>query len=780
MADEDDIDSFPPDPWVDPVSPFDNRQRFLQPKENWAIAFSRTGDLIRNRYNYTLLRGDEIRLLSISKGNKEAPLNCKMLIKPLKDVRKKYNALSYHWGSNDAGSAKNMITIVDAQPSLAAVVGHAMGKGKPNDPIPKQFFIHDNLNSALRHLRQENRPVFIWVDAICINQRETPDGEEEKKQQVQRMAEIYNSAANVCVWLGPGLKQTDIAMDFIQEIVNLEKFDSLIKQSESIPKWEALTDLMKCEWFSRRWVVQEVALARRATVHCGSKIVHWNDFADAVALFMTKLDQIKNLFSGPDALSDVEALGAIVLVGSISNLARKSADGNIQEHLVGLETLVSSLLFFSVSNAHDAIYSLLSLARDTPQRYCTDRHASLVEEDSKNAPFIMEVDYKRNPIEVFIEFTKQCIKTSGSVDIICRHWAPDVKDAKFPSWILKISDSSFGTPEDALQGRRNGDSLVGAPYRDSRKCYNASRGTIAKDVIFGPRSPADQAPGLPRRRSTGSLNENGPPDEMPSNKEYSGLLNLKGFQLASITVNSGRVIRGMINRDWLRYGGWKSSDSSEKNLVPDKLWRTLVADRGSDGGNPPGWYRRACLQCLTDIAITDVNDDMDVSYTRVSKRKSRSDITMQFLKRVRSVVWNRQFFLANLWCENCKQDGHDFLTCKRPLLVRRHSSRIGNQTNGASGSNVSGVSDRPGFVDTAPKSEQLYGIAPGNAQNGDLICILAGCTVPVVLRRHRSTTNQVHYELIGEAYVYGKMDGEAMADLDREALEDKLRWFTLR
>jgi hypothetical protein len=105
---------------------------------------------------------------------------------------------------------------------------------------------------------------------------------------------------------------------------------------------------------------------------------------------------------------------------------------------------------------------------------------------------------------------------------------------------------------------------------------------------------------------------------------------------------------------------------------------------------------------------------------------------------------------------------------------------MGNQANGASGSNVSGVSDRPGFVDTAPKSEQLYRIAPGNAQNGDSICILADCTVPVVLRRHRSTTNQVYYELIGEAYVHGKMDGEAMADLDREALEDNLQWFTLK
>jgi hypothetical protein len=43
------------------------------------------------------------------------------------------------------------------------------------------------------------------------------------------------------------------------------------------------------------------------------------------------------------------------------------------------------------------------------------------------------------------------------------------------------------------------------------------------------------------------------------------------------------------------------------------------------------------------------------------------------------------------------------------------------------------------------------------------ICILYGCSVPVVLRpiRNSESCNEFYYELIGECYVHGMMDGEA-------------------
>ena len=106
------------------------------------------------------------------------------------------------------------------------------------------------------------------------------------------MAEIYTRADNVCIWSGEGNKQSDMAIEFIPRILNLSQFDTLINDSKMLEYWTALADLMRSTWFSRSWVVQEIAYAREATLHCGSGTIHWADFADAVALFVTNLDNI--------------------------------------------------------------------------------------------------------------------------------------------------------------------------------------------------------------------------------------------------------------------------------------------------------------------------------------------------------------------------------------------------------------------------------------------------------------------------------------------------------
>jgi hypothetical protein len=60
------------------------------------------------------------------------------------------------------------------------------------------------------------------------------------------------------------------------------------------------------------------------------------------------------------------------------------------------------------------------------------------------------------------------------------------------------------------------------------------------------------------------------------------------------------------------------------------------------------------------------------------------------------------------------------------------------------------------FISTS----ELVGMCPSSAEPGDIICILLGCSVPVVLRPQDG-----HYRLLGEAYVYGYMYGKAMDEL---------------
>jgi hypothetical protein len=101
----------------------------------------------------------------------------------------------------------------------------------------------------------------------------------------------------------------------------------------------------------------------------------------------------------------------------------------------------------------------------------------------------------------------------------------------------------------------------------------------------------------------------------------------------------------------------------------------------------------------------------------------------EYLRRVRSVTWNRRFFMTKTKDEE------------------------------------KGEADQ----------ESIFGLCPEGTKEKDLVCILFGCSVPVILREHKSNDAlKCHFELIGEAYVHGKMDGEAMADHEDGKVEDEV------
>jgi hypothetical protein len=77
-----------------------------------------------------------------------------------------------------------------------------------------------------------------------------------------------------CVWLGEGDASSAMAIKFIKdEVLQLQNFDELCDSKEASKKWGALLELMQRKWFSRRWVVQEIALARTATIYCGTDFI---------------------------------------------------------------------------------------------------------------------------------------------------------------------------------------------------------------------------------------------------------------------------------------------------------------------------------------------------------------------------------------------------------------------------------------------------------------------------------------------------------------------------
>jgi hypothetical protein len=90
-----------------------------------------------------------------------------------------YEALSYEWG--DPAQRRHDIYINEEQVS-----------------------IRENLWLALRRVTQPN--VFLWVDALCINQ----DDVVERAQQLAVMGDIFAGAERVRVWLG---EDTQVSVD---------------------------------------------------------------------------------------------------------------------------------------------------------------------------------------------------------------------------------------------------------------------------------------------------------------------------------------------------------------------------------------------------------------------------------------------------------------------------------------------------------------------------------------------------------------------------------------
>jgi hypothetical protein len=68
----------------------------------------------------------------------------------------------------------------------------------------------------------------------------------------------------------------------------------------------------------------------------------------------------------------------------------------------------------------------------------------------------------------------------------------------------------------------------------------------------------------------------------------------------------------------------------------------------------------------------------------------------------------------------------------------------------------------------------LIGAVPEQAQTDDLVCVLYGCSVPVVLRK----SGEDSYGFIGDCYIHDFMDGEAIAMAMKGIMDEQE--FTLR
>ena len=811
------------------------------PRPTWTSVTSRVIDqlvpLHANLFQYSSLGDGEIRILCLEPGRAADPLRALLFKRSLREVANGYEALSYCWGDVrekpvDKIQILDLNAVIKDRIKTPSVAFRKVVQAK----MHLEFKIRRNLHQALVKLRSENLHINVWVDAICIDQSDR--GKKEKESQLAMMADIYNSAANVCIWLGESYEGAKSGFSLVTNIMNFQHFDSIVSQPNRADGWSHLVQIINAAWFTRRWIIQEVALSKNATIHCADQVIHWDDFADAVSLMMEKIEAIRGTFRDDETFDDVEASSACILIHTLTNVCRKGNDGKILARLLDLETLVSTLISFNASDPRDVVYSILSLARDLPRkgeswealhqsqldlnRSTAVAHGGVGRAMATMPSISLEPNYSISTRDVFIAFVTRCIHTSRCLDIICRHWAPEVKDAEYgqvvrmPSWISGVAKAPFGLPGKSL-GRQNGENFVAYSYSDQRRRYSASgeypadfrmvddeyldddarlsrsrsiTGTpivqtpmvekssfsmpsITEDNGSAPErgvgdAPATTAAALavhstrPRQHSNpetngatlsittpktsrrlsqsinqamnsnlappsiqslggrgappsprGSVRRNTNTPDRERKHQLSGIMAVKGFVLGAVTDRSDVMRGGIVPGDWIARTGWNHSNNYE-NRVPDALWRLLVADRARRGGRPPQWYKRACLHGLVDPRLTDAGGNVH-SVTPLDRKVS--ELTTEYFGRVESVVWNRRLIAAD-----------------------------------------------PYVPELAPDQGLFLGLAPPETDMDDIVCILFGCSVPVVLRPDRQAFDPrlEVYNVVGEAYIHGMMDGEAV------------------
>ncbi|KAK5207545.1 hypothetical protein LTR72_007193 [Exophiala xenobiotica] len=719
---------------------------------------------------YQPLPEDSIRLLTLLPPDKSGMISCSLRTTSLLG-KNKYTALSYTWGNSEP---RHRI-MVD---------GH-------------EIEIRHNLFKFLSNLSTGWFALDIWVDTLCINQADVI----ERSSQVRLMDKIFSNAHNVLAWLGEPDSSSDKAMEHVAW-ASAHMLDPLAYDDDRLVY---VVSLLRRPWFQRIWVIQELLFAPRLELLCGGSRLDWDSFASWIVAFVNYANRWAEYrhrsIARLQGLFESENTGFSTALHIASEM--KVGVGRT----ISLESLLCQTTLTICHDPRDRVYSLLRLA---------------------STPTVLEIDYGKSPHDLYVDVVVSLIASSDSLDIICRPWAPRVLLVSaahtqksgirngMPSWIPSIPHEGY---EPIFAGpaykRRAPDVLVGLP--GGRRDYSACDGygvytALSRDGRLD--SGLDiylQGPGDGLEDNVAYMDSGSPPTSIRESVamqfacpvKYCGkivqgqyskssnlvrhlreshmrdqedlhkikawtcfasactlrakvltgydrfrhhvlhqhptedvtllitkslkwfqargrqalieyrhtlpMLKVRGILISRLEDIGDRAVGGVIPSSWRELGGWP--DVQKK--PPESFWRTLVADRGLNHAICPLYYEEACRAVFQLArAGADLHTLADVP--------SSSPFLGDFVSRMQAVVEGRRLALT--------------------------------QVRGAEGER-----DVPRLA-----------VVPDNTRRGDFIAVLYGCSVPVVLRpaEGADAEEQREYQLIGECYVHGMMNGEALDSAD--------------
>lgn len=648
-------------------------------------------------YNPIQLGGNEFRILILQPSSTfSSDIICSLENVSL-ESHPPYEALSYVWG--DKATCGSTIILEG-----------------------KQKGVTENLAAALRHLRLENEPRNLWVDALCIDQEDI----NERDDQVMHMKEIYQHCATDLLWLGEDasiIEEGAAAMKSMGLVTQLgsDSLDAYVEASwregskrrkrvkDSEQQWfEDISALLgKPRVWKRVWIMQEVAFAPRVVLVSGNATLSW----DRVEEFLDAENYIReygfpDAFHGPfshgmgslrDVLTYYLASAQIlahqrrIAAAVMQQQPQQDDDDNLPPPPPPASSLLDVLARFRHTDAtdpRDKVFALLGLTSN---------------------PLSITPTYHDSKRQVYTKTAVAIINASGNLDLLCQSpWGLvgtyGRDDAALPSWVPDFANSGYHSA-DILFAQRG----IYTPAGDERMrmpCVATDDGRL-----------------LLEGWDAGKLRKLYPSIRGPETLKLPDEVLREGIEAGN------ESLRLLLSPDG-------EGEEEEPRLRSESQDETDEGRRGGSSAAPlrrfEQYWRTVMLDCKRyPVARLDEDD--------VSKLRPKWEAWL----RIPYAMETGTSPSGERWSRIRQEEDS-----KAVDGIRRHCSYMSHAWE-----------MRFGVLE-----DGQYAMLPSEAEEGDRVAVLKGAKTPVVLRSVEGMAQgggeDETWMLIGPCYVHGLMDGQ--------------------
>ena len=313
-----------------------------------------------------------------------------------------------------------------------------------------EFPITENLYAFFQRFRDPNTRLYMWVDALCINQLDPI----EKATQVSNIVDIYEKAQEAFIWLGEESMHTKLAAEYLRwstrDVLDsqIQKF-SIKRHSETC--WPLFTqvmagieDICSRDWVRRIWVKQEVWAATKLIVRCGTSNLSWNGYKHCGNVTLQPpVGSVRPIRTHGGIVEPCKPRLIPEHTSCLQSLrSRTDPPPEIPSYDIEVQGEVEMLRLLNrstacqYSNSHDRIYALLAMAeiKRSGDQLISDHHTR-----------ILTVDYTITLEKLFQNLAKSIMLELGAYSILATDgtfW--ERSGLNLPSWVPDFRHAVHG------------------------------------------------------------------------------------------------------------------------------------------------------------------------------------------------------------------------------------------------------------------------------------------------------------------------------------------------